>query len=51
MAEVIKIIGNQAYTQVFESTRGLRIGSPVVFEGHLLEATLALASFRVFMMD
>ena len=40
MAEVIKIIGNQAYTQVFESTRGLRIGSPVVFEGHLLEATL-----------
>jgi len=40
MAEVIKIIGNKAYTQVFESTRGLKIGSPAIFEGHMLEATL-----------
>ncbi len=26
--------------QVFESTRGLRMGSPVEFEGHMLEVTL-----------
>jgi V/A-type H+-transporting ATPase subunit A len=40
MAEVIKIIGDRAYVQAFESTRSLRVGLPVVFEGHLLEATL-----------
>ena len=40
MAEVIKIIGNIAYAQVFESTRGVKIGCEVEFMGHLLEATL-----------
>ena len=41
MAEVIKVIGDAAYVQVFDSTRGLKIGDPVEFEGHMLEATLA----------
>ncbi len=40
MAEVIKVIGDRAYVQVFESTRGLHTGTPVDFEGHMLEATL-----------
>ncbi len=40
MAEVIKVIGNVAYVQVFESTRGLKVGDSVDFEGHLLEVTL-----------
>ena len=40
MAEVIKVLGKYAYTQVFESTRGLKIGTEVVFEGHMLEVTL-----------
>ncbi|MCH5305662.1 MAG: V-type ATP synthase subunit A [Rikenella sp.] len=40
MAEVIKVIGDRAYVQVFESTRGLKGGTPVEFEGHMLEATL-----------
>ncbi|MEG0788682.1 MAG: V-type ATP synthase subunit A [Alistipes sp.] len=41
MAEVIKVIGDNAYVQVFDSTRGLRVGDRVTFEGHMLEATLA----------
>ena len=40
MAEVIKIDGDTAYVQVYESTRGLQVGAPVSFEGHLLEVTL-----------
>lgn len=40
MAEVIKVVGNKAYVQVFESTRGLRPGTEVTFEGHMLEVTL-----------
>ncbi len=40
MAEVIKVTGNQAFVQVFESTRGLRPGSKVIFEGHMLEVNL-----------
>ncbi len=40
MAEVIKIKGDLAYVQVFESTRGLRVGLPVEFTGHMIEATL-----------
>lgn len=40
MAEVIKITGDNVYVQVFESTRLLRVGSDVVFDGHMLEATL-----------
>ncbi len=41
MAEVIKVVGDAAYVQVFDSTRGLKIGDKVDFEGHMLEATLA----------
>jgi V/A-type H+-transporting ATPase subunit A len=41
MAEVIKVIGDEAYIQVFDSTRGLRVGVPVEFAGHMLEVTLA----------
>jgi len=33
-------VGKHAYVQVFESTRGLKPGSPVEFQGHLLEVTL-----------
>jgi len=40
MAEVIKIVGETAYVQVFESTRGLRVGDEVEFTGHMLEVTL-----------
>ena len=41
MAEVIKVVGDEAYVQVYDSTRGLKIGDKVEFEGHMLEATLA----------
>ena len=41
MAEVIKVVGDNAYVQVFDSTRGLKIGDKVEFEGHMLEVTLA----------
>ena len=41
MTEVIKVIGDDAYVQVYDSTRGLKIGDRVEFEGHMLEATLA----------
>ena len=40
MAEVIKVVGDKAYVQVFDSTRGLKIGDKVEFEGHMLEVTL-----------
>jgi V/A-type H+/Na+-transporting ATPase subunit A len=40
MAEIIRIGDNNAYIQVFESTRGLKIGTEVEFTGHMLEATL-----------
>lgn len=40
MAEVIKVLGNVAYTQVFESTRGLRPGDVVEFTEHMLEVKL-----------
>ena len=40
MAEVIKVNGKNASIQVFESTRGLRNGDNVEFEGKMLEATL-----------
>ncbi len=39
-SEVIKVIGNTAYAQVFESTRGVKIGDEVEFSGHLLEIEL-----------
>ena len=40
MAEVIKVGGDLAQVQVFESTRGLRGGDKVEFEGRMLEVTL-----------
>jgi V/A-type H+-transporting ATPase subunit A len=40
MSEVIKVIGKNAYVQVFESTRGMRVGDEAEFMGHLLEVTL-----------
>jgi V/A-type H+/Na+-transporting ATPase subunit A len=40
MAEIIKVVGRKAYMQVFESTRGLKVGAEVEFKGHMLEATL-----------
>ena len=40
LAEVIKVTGNKASVQVFESTRGLKNGDNVEFLGKMLEATL-----------
>jgi V/A-type H+-transporting ATPase subunit A len=40
MSEVIKVVGLNTYIQVFESTRGVRVGDCVEFEGHMLEVTL-----------
>jgi V/A-type H+-transporting ATPase subunit A len=40
MAEVIKVIGQNAFVQVFESTRGMKVGDEAEFAGHLLEVTL-----------
>ena len=40
MSEVIKVIGKNAYVQVFESTRGMKVGDYAEFEGHMLEVTL-----------
>lgn len=40
MSEVIKVIGKNAYIQVFESTRGLTVGAEVEFQGHMLEVVL-----------
>jgi V/A-type H+-transporting ATPase subunit A len=40
MSEVIKVTGNIASAQVYESTRGLRVGDQVTFEGHMLEVQL-----------
>ena len=40
MSEVIKVIGKNVYVQVFESTRGLKVGAGVEFRGHMLEVVL-----------
>lgn len=40
MAEVIKLEGNLAVVQVFESTRGMKVGDKAEFEGHMLEIQL-----------
>ena len=40
MSEVIKVIGKNAFVQVFESTRGMRVGDTAEFQGHMLEVTL-----------
>lgn len=40
MAEVIKVEGNHAIVQVFESTRGMRVGDVATFQQHMLEVQL-----------
>ena len=40
MSEVIKVTGANVCVQVFESTRGMKVGDKVTFTGHLLEVTL-----------
>ena len=40
MAEVIKVVGELVYVQVFESTRGLKMGAQAEFTGHMLEVLL-----------
>ena len=40
MSEVIKIIGAKVFVQVFESTRGMKVGDVAEFAGHMLEGTL-----------
>ncbi len=40
MAEVIKVNGDSASVQVYESTRGLKVGCSVEFEGRMLEVAL-----------
>jgi len=40
MSEVIKVKGNIASTQVYESTRGLKVGMDVEFTEHMLEVEL-----------
>lgn len=41
MSEVIKVLGSDVYVQVFESTRGLKVGAVAEFTGHMLEVKLA----------
>ncbi len=41
MSEVIKVVGSDVYVQVFESTRGLKVGAMAEFTGHMLEVKLA----------
>ncbi len=40
MSEVIKVVGINTYVQVFESTRGVKVGQEVEFASHMLEVTL-----------
>lgn len=40
MAEVIKVFEKKVFIQVFESTRGLKVGQNVEFTGAMLEVTL-----------
>ncbi len=41
MSEVIKVIDQDVYVQVFESTRGLKVGAEAEFTGRMLEIQLA----------
>ena len=50
MAEVIKVVGSHVYVQVFESTRGLKVGAEAEFTGHMLEVTLGRVCYRKTMM-
>lgn len=40
MAEVLKVNKDSVFVQVFESTRGMKVGNYVEFSGHMLEVTL-----------
>ncbi len=40
MGEVIKVADDLAFVQVYESTRGMRVGDAVSFKGHMLEVAL-----------
>lgn len=40
MGEVIKIIGEDVYVQLFENTRGMKVGDLAEFTGHMLEVQL-----------
>ncbi len=40
LGEVIKVQGDDIFVQCFESTRGLKVGSPVEFTGRMLEVKL-----------
>lgn len=40
IAEVLNVANDNVAVQVFESTRGLKVGSEVEFMGHMLEVTL-----------
>src|SRR3989344_1065593 len=40
LAEVIEIADKEAKVQVFEDTHGIKLGTSVCFDGHLLEAEL-----------
>ena len=48
MAEVIKVIGDAAYVQVFDSTRGLKIGDRVEFavRSPIRSTTMPSGNFR-----
>ena len=50
MAEVIKVVGANVYVQVFESTRGLKVGAEAEFTGHMLEVTLGPVCYQRIMM-
>ena len=39
MSEVIKVVGDNVYVQVFESTRGLKVGSEAEFAGQIGRAS------------
>ena len=51
MAEVIKVKGKNASVQVFESTRGLKNGDSVEFEGKMLEISLVPDCCQASMTD
>ncbi len=40
LSEVIRVEGDTAYAQVFETTRGLKVGASVEFTGEMLQVTL-----------
>lgn len=51
MGEVIKIIGEDVYVQLFENTRGMKVGDPAEFTGHMLEVQLGPGLLSKTTMD